>query len=517
MATINKRNGKYCVIYYYVDTKGKKRQKWETFDSISEAKARKSIVEAEKAKGSFIPPNTDTVESFLDTFIELYGYQNWSVSTLTRNRSTIKYYILPYIGKKKLQDIKPIVIEKYYRDLKEQRVIRPMRSNTDGKVTSYILKSVHKLLSCAFGCAEKWELIASNPFKKVTPPKHEYAKKEIWTSEMISRALEVCEDPKVSLAIQLSFACSLRIGEVLGLQWKNVFISDEDIENDNAHIVVEQQLQRLSKKGIDELNVQDILYTFPSATDNESNTTVLVLRKPKTQSSIRTIWLPNTLVKFLREWKEQQNEYKEFFQDEYHDYDMVLCFEDGRPVEHNIIRKGLAKVSEKAGLPPVVFHSLRHSSTTYKLKLNHGDIKATQGDTGHAQADMVTDLYKSIPTCVLVFKKCKTHDDIFFIDASKEFESGKNQNRLTDANIQKIMETYLARKDVDKYAHCASLEEIAENDYNLNIPRYVDTFEEEEEIDIHAVMKEIKELEAKRDELDKEIDVYLKELGLLED
>ena len=177
MATINKRNGKYCVIYYYVDTKGKKRQKWETFDSISEAKARKSIVEAEKAKRSFIPPNTDTVESFLDTFIELYGYQNWSVSTLTRNRSTIKYYILPYIGKKKLQDIKPIVIEKYYRDLKEQRVIRPMRSNTDGKVTSYILKSVHKLLSCAFGCAEKWELIASNPFKKVTPPKHEYAKK----------------------------------------------------------------------------------------------------------------------------------------------------------------------------------------------------------------------------------------------------------------------------------------------------------------------------------------------------
>ena len=123
----------------------------------------------------------------------------------------------------------------------------------------------------------------------------------------------------------------------------------------------------------------------------------------------------------------------------------------------------------------------------------------------------------SIPTCVLVFKKCKTHDDIFFIDASKEFESGKNQNRLTDANIQKIMDTYLARKDVDKYAHCASLEEIAENDYNLNIPRYVDTFEEEEEIDIHAVMKEIKELEAKRDELDKEIDVYLKELGLLED
>lgn len=79
------------------------------------------------------------------------------------------------------------------------------------------------------------------------------------------------------------------------------------------------------------------------------------------------------------------------------------------------------------------------------------------------------------------------------------------------------MNTYINRKDVEKYAHAASLEEVEENDYNLNIPRYVDTFEEEEEIDIKAVMKEIKELEAKRDELDKEINVYLKELGLLED
>ena len=120
----------------------------------------------------------------------------------------------------------------------------------------------------------------------------------------------------------------------------------------------------------------------------------------------------------------------------------------------------------------------------------------------------------SIPTCILVFKKCKEHDNVMFIDASKEYESGKNQNRLTDENIKKILDTYIAREDVEKYAHCASLSEIEENDYNLNIPRYVDTFEEEEEIDIHEVMKEIKELEAKRAELDAEIEKYLKELGL---
>jgi type I restriction enzyme M protein len=121
----------------------------------------------------------------------------------------------------------------------------------------------------------------------------------------------------------------------------------------------------------------------------------------------------------------------------------------------------------------------------------------------------------SIPTCILVFKKCRENpDDILFIDASNDFEKVKTQNILRDEHIDKIIDTFRNRKVIEKYSHLASLKEIAENDYNLNIPRYVDTFEEEEEIDIFAVMQEIKTLEAKRANLDKEIDVYFKELGL---
>ncbi|MFD1631028.1 type I restriction-modification system subunit M [Pseudopedobacter beijingensis] len=122
----------------------------------------------------------------------------------------------------------------------------------------------------------------------------------------------------------------------------------------------------------------------------------------------------------------------------------------------------------------------------------------------------------SIPTCILVFKKCKEDPDhILFIDASKEFEKVKNQNMLREEHIDKIVETYRNRTTIEKYSHLATLKEVEENDYNLNIPRYVDTFEAEEEIDIQAVMQEIKSLEAKRAELDKEIDVYFKELGLV--
>lgn len=100
-----------------------------------------------------------------------------------------------------------------------------------------------------------------------------------------------------------------------------------------------------------------------------------------------------------------------------------------------------------------------------------------------------------------------------FIDASREFKSGKNQNVLTEENIQKIVDTYKARESVDKYAYLATLEEIAENDFNLNIPRYVDTFEEEEEIDLLAVRAEREQLKTQLAALETEMANYLKELG----
>ena len=121
----------------------------------------------------------------------------------------------------------------------------------------------------------------------------------------------------------------------------------------------------------------------------------------------------------------------------------------------------------------------------------------------------------SIPTCILVFKKCRENEDnILFIDASKEFEPGKNQNRLRDEDVDKIIKAYTNREEIEKYSHVATLQEVEENEYNLNIPRYVDTFEEEEEIDIKKVQQELKEIDKQIEEVDKELNVYLKELGL---
>jgi type I restriction enzyme M protein len=114
---------------------------------------------------------------------------------------------------------------------------------------------------------------------------------------------------------------------------------------------------------------------------------------------------------------------------------------------------------------------------------------------------------------VLVFRKNKADDKVLFIDASRDFEAGKNQNVLREADLQRILDTVATRQSVDKYAYLATPAEIAENDFNLNIPRYVDTFEEEAEIDLVAVRKEREQLKAELASLEAQMAVYLKELG----
>ncbi|QEH09095.1 type I restriction-modification system subunit M [Histophilus somni] len=183
-----------------------------------------------------------------------------------------------------------------------------------------------------------------------------------------------------------------------------------------------------------------------------------------------------------------------------------------------------------------ILHSLYHLGEhgTMAIVLPHGVLfrgaaegkirKALIGDnTSNAQGNYLdaviglpANLFygTSIPTTILVFKKNRKNKDILFIDASQDFDKGKNQNRLTDEHVQKIIDTYQARQNVDKYAYVASLEEIIENDYNLNIPRYVDTFEAEEEININEVLKQLQQDNQEIAQLEKEINEQLKLLGV---
>lgn len=307
----------------------------------------------------------------------------------------IANYINPIIGDMEVQDITTRVVDKYIQTLqKTPSVSQKNRKARTEFVTNSTIEKIIKLLRCAFKQAVRWELIEKNPFDNVVLPKTEYKKRDIWDAETIRLALDQCTDSKLYIAMNLAFACSLRMGEILGLTWKNVHIEDENIATDNAYIYIEAELARASKQAIETLGEKDIYHIFTPLMPNTS--TRIILKKPKTDSSIRKVWLPKTVAYILREWKTSQEELKSFLGDEYQDFDLVVALPNGRPCENRIIEKEFSLLKQKAGLPNVVFHSLRHSSTTYKLKLNHGDLKVTQGDTGHAEIDMITKVYAHI-------------------------------------------------------------------------------------------------------------------------
>lgn len=242
--------------------------------------------------------------------------------------------------------------------------------------------------------AVKWELMTRNPVEHATLPKEEHKTRDIWTAEVLQKALEACDDDILRLAINLAFSCSLRMGELLGLTWDCIDISPTSIELGQASIFVEKELQRVNREAMADLDGKDIMFKFPPTF--ASTHTALVLKTPKTKTSVRKVFLPKTVAEMLVQRKADIEELKDLFGDEFVDFNLVFCSSNGKPIEGQVINRAFNKLIEEKGLPKVVFHSLRHSSITYKLKLNGGDMKSVQGDSGHAQVKMVADVYSHI-------------------------------------------------------------------------------------------------------------------------
>lgn len=159
-------------------------------------------------------------------------------------------------------------------------------------------------------------------------------------------------------------------------------------------LVIDEAKRELTRGALDDLSDKGVIKKFPPCI--ASTHTALVLKEPKTKTSIRRVYLPKTVAYMLVERKKEIDELMDLFGDEYIDNNLVFCSSNGRPMESQVINRAFNKLIKENGLPHVVFHSLRHSSITYKLKLNGGDMKSVQGDSGHAQVKMVADVYSHI-------------------------------------------------------------------------------------------------------------------------
>lgn len=414
MASIITRKKKSVVVYNYINKEKKRKQKWDSFSSKSEANKRLKFVEYfQSVHGLVIVPEEKeltqevlkldenssesiTFSEYISEYVDVYGRANWSVATFRNKKALIRHYINPIIGEVKLDEISTRMLSKYYVDLLGLEEA-PGNKPSNGKLLQPAnVRKIHNLIRSALTQAIAWDLLpkgSTNPASTATLPGVPNYERRVWDVETFKMAVEKADDDLLRLCMHLAFACSLRIGEILGLTWDNLVIDEESISNGTARLVVEKQLSRVSKEAIDALRKKDIIKIFPC---NQKNKTRVVLMTPKTDSSHRTVWLPKSVAQMLVQQRQAQNEMKKFFGDEYNDYNLVITLENGNPVENKLIGKRLDKLCRKFDFPDVEFHSLRHLSTTYKLKMTNGDIKSVQGDTGHSKADMVTEVYTHI-------------------------------------------------------------------------------------------------------------------------
>lgn len=207
---------------------------------------------------------------------------------------------------------------------------------SDPKISPSVMTNIHKLLHSAFEQAVLWEYVSRNPFQKANVP--EFFPSEIPMLSVDKKTLiQNCDNQMLSMAINLAFAGSLRKGEILALTW-------DDVDFQKGTISVRKTLKRVRRDAVD----------------------------------------------VLRDWKGTLKPVKR------KQPDLVLRYSNGRPLSEETLPRLLEKQLLKLGLPVVSFHSLRHSSISYKLVLTGGNIKAVQGDSGHAQAEMITERYGHI-------------------------------------------------------------------------------------------------------------------------
>ena len=388
MASIKQRKSSFSVIYWYLDSAGERKQKWDTLETRKEAKQRKAFIEYYQEKfGYVIVPLEEqfahqienskkeldvvdkdiTLRDFLEIFVNLYGTSKWSPSTFSGKVGSIENYINPIIGDWKLNEITTKSLSKYYNDLLSvPEVPRANRKATGRCVQPANIKKIHDIIRCALNQAIRWEYIDTNkrnPASLATLPKIPKTRRKVWSVQTFREAVKATEDDLLSICMHLAFSCSMRIGEITGLTWEDVIIDEESIATNNAKVIINKELSRVNAEAMQKLKEKDILKIFP--TQKPHCTTRLVLKTPKTETSNRVVWLPKTVA---------------------------------------------------------------------ELKMTNGDVKSVQGDTGHAEAEMVTDVYSEIIDEDRRFNAQKM-DKEFYSTLNDDTDNPKQDTDLTDSDM----------------------------------------------------------------------------------
>ena len=377
MASIVKRNKSYAVVYGYTNEEGVYKQKWETYKTEEAALKRKEEIENPI---EFLAQKicTHTISDLLDEYVQLHGSTKWSFSTYDSRVRLMDNYIRPILGNIPLLRIDRHLLSRFFFELKTRYKPQPT------EVTTF---EIYKLLHSVFQQAMHWGYFREHMMEHINLKQPYYSPRKALSPEEVANVINHAverKDYRLALMIHMAFSCSMRKGEILGLCW-------DDVDFKNSTISIKKELTRVSKDSLKILSGKMVYRAFPERSGSKSQ---LIIKLPKTRSSIRTVYMTPSLVELLKAWKKIQ--LKNNMTKEDRENDLLLTQNNGRPLCPKKCNKDFKDMLLDLGLPETVFHSLRYSSTAYKLIISGGNLKAVQGDNGHAQPNMVLSIYAQI-------------------------------------------------------------------------------------------------------------------------
>ena len=341
MASIVTRKSSFAVVHM-ITANGVRKQKWETYHTLPEAVRRKEQLELyhDLRKSKKIGGEVETVAQLMSVYLRLHGVPRWSPSTYQSNRGLIQHYILPCMGNMRLSELSPRTVAMLYsRMLEEPRISFPYHKQGGQKLSPTTLRSIHKVLHSAFEQAVLWEYMDRNPFHRVPLPVCRTKQKTFLTPEQIKRLVLYCS-PTLALAIHLTFAASLRKGELLAL-------TPADFDFEKRTVTINKSYQRL--------NGQDLITT------------------PKTEKSNRVITMP------------------QFLAEEIQDYLKMLygIGADDRmfTVTKSYLHREMDRGSKEAGVPRIRIHDIRHSAVSLLIDMGFS-ATAIADRVGHESIDI---------------------------------------------------------------------------------------------------------------------------------
>lgn len=419
MATYTVRGDSHNVVYRYKTEDGKKVQHWETYETELEAlqrkvyidclqkenkqaeiraaaldyKARRATIKAamERASGAFqmpapAPPQSDednkqrTYREFIDKFLPFYARKKrFSPNTYDSYATTLNNHILPYFGDWVMSRIKAEDVDNFidYLSMKNCSGSKSYKKQPDKvpRLSPATIKKCYNVLMVGFPTAKKWGYVSEIP--DTTAPPEKYKKRRAWEPKMVQDVLEkIPRNSLLHLAVHIAFVCSLRAGEVVGIEASSVDFTDKSLW-------ITQIVQRVSDEALEQLPKEDVIKVFPKKVASSKSS--MILKGPKTEGSVRKQYLTWPLLVEIKERMDEIKRNKEFFGKEYQDYGLLLCNADGTPIDPKSLDKDFKDFQRAMGIEDQIeFQGFRKSGQMHKVRLTKNNYQLVAESAGQS-------------------------------------------------------------------------------------------------------------------------------------